>query len=155
MSNISEWFYSGFENIDRIKVDSGKIESVRDWPRPKIVTEVRSFFGLAGYYRRFVEGFSKISTPLTELTKKNHRFVWTETEVKQRLITALVLALPSDKEKKCRSPIHWDETMEKKYLGLESIQQTNEAIEKIKGRLLASQSRQKSYADLKRRNVEF
>ncbi|XP_060964096.1 uncharacterized protein LOC133033398 [Cannabis sativa] len=56
---------------------------------------------------------------------------------------------------KCRSPIPWDETRERKYLGLESVQQTNEAIEKIKARILTSQSRQKSYAHPKRRDFEF
>ncbi|XP_060959292.1 uncharacterized mitochondrial protein AtMg00860-like [Cannabis sativa] len=54
-----------------IMIDPGKIESVRDWPRPKTIYEVRSFIGLAGYCRRFVEDFSKISMPLPELTKKN------------------------------------------------------------------------------------
>ena len=61
-----------------IMVDPNKIESVKNWPRPKSVTEIRSFLGLAGYYRRFVEGFSKLSMPLTELTKKNQRFVWSD-----------------------------------------------------------------------------
>ncbi|XP_060972510.1 uncharacterized protein LOC133038394 [Cannabis sativa] len=58
-------------------------------------------------------------------------------------------------DRKCRSPIHWDETGERKYLGPESVQRTNETIEKIKARMLASQSRPKSYADPKRRDVEF
>ncbi|XP_060959116.1 uncharacterized protein LOC133030396 [Cannabis sativa] len=57
--------------------------------------------------------------------------------------------------RKCRSPIHWDVTGERKDLGPESVQRTNEAIEKIKTRMLASHNRQKSYADLKCRNVEF
>ena len=57
--------------------------------------------------------------------------------------------------RKCRSPIHWDETGERKYLGPELVQKTNEAIDKIKARMLASQSRQKSYADPKRRDVTF
>ncbi|KAM6544227.1 hypothetical protein CsatB_008674 [Cannabis sativa] len=89
---------------DRIMVDSGKIESVRDRPRPKIVTEVKSFLGLAGYYHQFIEGFSRISTPLIELTKRNQRLLWTDKcetsfqELKQRLTTTPVLALPSDKE---------------------------------------------------------
>ncbi|KAM6587305.1 hypothetical protein CsatA_009910 [Cannabis sativa] len=86
-------------------VDPGKIEAVKNWPRPKTVTEIRSFLGLAGYYRRFVEGFSKIAMPLSELTRKNQRFIWSDKceksfqELKQRLITAPVLALPSDQEK--------------------------------------------------------
>ncbi|XP_060960837.1 uncharacterized mitochondrial protein AtMg00860-like [Cannabis sativa] len=89
---------------DGIKVDPGKIESARDWWRQKLVTEVRSFVVLAGYYRQFVEGFSKISTPLSELTKKKRQFVWTDKceasfqKLKQRLITTPMLALPSDKE---------------------------------------------------------
>ncbi|XP_062113714.1 uncharacterized protein LOC133825292, partial [Humulus lupulus] len=57
--------------------------------------------------------------------------------------------------RKCRSPIHWDETGERRYLGPEMVQRTNEALEKIRARMLASQSRQKSYSDQKRRSVEF
>ncbi|PKA59778.1 putative mitochondrial protein [Apostasia shenzhenica] len=50
--------------------DPSKIEAITDWLKPTTVTEVRNFLGLAGYYRRFVEGFSKIALPLTQLTKK-------------------------------------------------------------------------------------
>ena len=57
--------------------------------------------------------------------------------------------------RKCRSPLHWDEVGESSFLGPELVQKTNEAIEKIRARMLASQSRQKSYADAKRRDVEF
>ena len=57
--------------------------------------------------------------------------------------------------RKCRSPIHWDETGERSYLGPELVQKTNEAIQKIRARMLTSQSRQTSYANLKRRGVEF
>ncbi|WMV23780.1 hypothetical protein MTR67_017165 [Solanum verrucosum] len=53
-----------------ILVDSKKVEAVKKWPRPTIVTEIQSFLGLAGYYRRFVQDFSKIAAPLTKLTQK-------------------------------------------------------------------------------------
>ncbi|NBK12915.1 RNA-directed DNA polymerase, partial [Listeria monocytogenes] len=61
-----------------ISVDPAKIEAIQSWEQPKSVTEVRSFLGLAGYYRRFVEGFSRIATPLTQLTRKDTNFEWTE-----------------------------------------------------------------------------
>ena len=61
-----------------IMVDPAKIEAVVQWTQPKNVTEIRSFLGLASYYRRFVEGFSKIATPLTALTRKGQKFTWTE-----------------------------------------------------------------------------
>ena len=62
-----------------ISVDPEKVKAVSAWPRPANVSEVRSFLGLAGYYRKFVEGYSKISTPLTILTRKNVKFTWTDT----------------------------------------------------------------------------
>jgi hypothetical protein len=61
-----------------IIVDPAKVEAIMEWPAPTNVPEVHSFMGLAGYYRRFVEGFSKIANPITELQKKNKKFVWTE-----------------------------------------------------------------------------
>ena len=85
-------------------VDPQKIEAIVDWKPPTNVTEVRSFLGLAGYYRKFVEGFSKIATPLTKLTRKEEKFIWSEAcqnsfdELKQRLTTAPVLTLPSGSE---------------------------------------------------------
>uniref|UniRef100_A0A2N9EJD6 Reverse transcriptase domain-containing protein n=1 Tax=Fagus sylvatica TaxID=28930 RepID=A0A2N9EJD6_FAGSY len=78
-----------------------KIEAVVSWDRPTNVSEVRSFLGLAGYYRRFVEGFSRIAAPLTHLTRKNAKFEWKEEceksfqELKQRLVMAPVLTIPS------------------------------------------------------------
>ena len=61
-----------------IFVDPKKIEAVVAWERPTNVTEVRSFLGLAEYYRRFVEGFSMIASPLTKLTQKHAKFEWTD-----------------------------------------------------------------------------
>ena len=61
---------------DGVTVDPTKEEVVKDWPRPKNASEVRSFIGLVGYYQRFVEDFSKIATPLTNLTRKEQKFNW-------------------------------------------------------------------------------
>ena len=57
-------------SAEGVSVDPQKIEAVVNWKPPKNVLEVRSFLGLAGYYRKFVEGFSRIATPLTKLTRK-------------------------------------------------------------------------------------
>ena len=59
-------------------MDPAKIEAVRDWPTPKNMTEIRSFLGLVGYYRRFVKDFSKIARPMTNLMKKDKKFEWTK-----------------------------------------------------------------------------
>jgi hypothetical protein len=61
-----------------ITMDPAKVKTIMEWPAPVNVPEVRSFMGLAGYYRWFVEGFSKIANPITELQKKKKKFVWTE-----------------------------------------------------------------------------
>jgi len=84
-----------------IEVDPQKIEVVKQWLRPTSVTEIGSFLGLADYYRRFVENFSRISAPLTKLTQKNIKFQWSEAceksflELKERLTTTSILAVPS------------------------------------------------------------
>ncbi|GJX01368.1 putative reverse transcriptase domain-containing protein, partial [Tanacetum coccineum] len=59
-----------------IHVDPAKIESIKDWTSPKSPTEIRQFLGLAGYYRRFIEGFSKIAKPMAKLTQKKVKFEW-------------------------------------------------------------------------------
>ncbi|KAL0562097.1 hypothetical protein IC582_002547 [Cucumis melo] len=83
-----------------VSVDPAKIEAVTGWTRPSTVSEVRSFLGLVGYYRRFVENFSRIATPLTQLTRKGAPFVWSKAcedsfqNLKQKLVTAPVLTVP-------------------------------------------------------------
>jgi len=82
-----------------IVVDPSKVDVVSQWETSKSVIEARSFLGLAGYYRRFIEGFSKLALLLTQLTCKGKAFVWdTFNELKQRLTTALVLILPKPDE---------------------------------------------------------
>ncbi|XP_077253257.1 putative mitochondrial protein AtMg00860 [Tasmannia lanceolata] len=63
---------------DGVSVDPKKIETVMLWNRPNNVLEIRNFLGLAGYYRHFVEDFSRIAAPLTRLTRKETKFVWSE-----------------------------------------------------------------------------
>ena len=63
---------------DGVYVDPSKMETVSNWPRPTTVTEIKSFLGMAGYYRRLVMGFSRIARSLTMLTRMNVRFTWTE-----------------------------------------------------------------------------
>jgi hypothetical protein len=61
-----------------IAVDPGKVKDVLDWEVPHTAKEVRSFLGLTGYYRRFIENFSKIAKPLTSLLEKGVDFSWTD-----------------------------------------------------------------------------
>ena len=85
---------------DGVSVDPEKIKAVTEWRRPTSVTEIQSFLGLAGYYQRFIEGFSKLATPMTRLTQKNVKFEWSEKceknfqELKNQLVSVPILALP-------------------------------------------------------------
>ena len=85
---------------DKVEVDPAKVEVVLKWPQPKNVTEIRIFLRLAGYYRRFMEGFVKIANPMTTLTRNEHKYNWMESckqsfqELKKRLITAPDLTIP-------------------------------------------------------------
>ncbi|KAK5845897.1 hypothetical protein PVK06_002140 [Gossypium arboreum] len=87
-------------SAEGISVDPRKIESILEWKPPRSVSEIRSFLGLAGYYRRFVEGFSVIAAPLTKLIRKGVPFVWTEKQqeaferLKKVLTEAPVLIQP-------------------------------------------------------------
>lgn len=84
-------------------VSPDKIAAVKDWPQPTSVSDIRSFLGLAGFYRRFVKDFSKIALPITELTKNDSEFVWGEKqqkafdELKKSLCSAPVLLIPDPK----------------------------------------------------------
>ncbi|GJT91412.1 putative reverse transcriptase domain-containing protein [Tanacetum coccineum] len=92
------------EEFQGIHVDPAKIESIKDWASPKTPTEIRQFLGLAGYYRRFIEGFSKIAKPMTKLTKKKVAFEWGDKQeagfqtLKHKLCRAPILALPQGAE---------------------------------------------------------
>jgi hypothetical protein len=83
-----------------ISVDPAKVEDVLKGGPPRLVKEIRSFLGLAGYYRWFIEGFSKIVKPLTTLLEKDREFMWTDAcqdsfeELKRRWTTAPVLVMP-------------------------------------------------------------
>ncbi|KAD4385624.1 hypothetical protein E3N88_25793 [Mikania micrantha] len=87
-------------NSEGIHVDPAKIEAIKNWDTPKTPTEIRSFLGLAGYYRRFISNFSKIALPLTKLTQKSEPFVWEQKQenafqnLKQELCDAPILFLP-------------------------------------------------------------
>ncbi|KAJ0790046.1 putative nucleotidyltransferase, Ribonuclease H [Helianthus annuus] len=87
-----------------IQVDPAKVEAVMNWQEPRTPTEIRSFLGLAGYYRRFIGNFSRIAAPLTSLTKKKEKFIWGPKQqesfdiLKQRLSNAPVLTLPEGTE---------------------------------------------------------
>jgi hypothetical protein len=87
-----------------IHVDPAKISAIRNWETPKSATQIRQFLGLAGYYRRFIENFSIIAKPLTKLTHKEEKFVWSSDQeeafriLKEKLTSAPILALPEGNE---------------------------------------------------------
>ncbi|GKA94472.1 putative nucleotidyltransferase, ribonuclease H, partial [Tanacetum coccineum] len=94
-------FLGHIVSTDGITIDHAKVEAITKWLRLTTVTEVRSFLGLAGYYRRFIEGFSLLDLPLMKLMRKGEKFDWNEEreksfeELKRRLVTSPVLTLPS------------------------------------------------------------
>ena len=84
-----------------ISTDPKKVESIKQWPAPTNLKEMQSFLGLCNYYRRFIEGYSKIAAPMTDLTHKDVPFLWTSQamtafeELKHRMISAPVLCIPN------------------------------------------------------------
>jgi len=89
-------------SADGVEMEPGRLEAIRSWPPCRNVTEVRAFLGTCGYYRRFIQGFADIATPLYDLLRKNEPFRCTGRcqrafeELKERLMTEPILALPSD-----------------------------------------------------------
>nr|GEX82743.1 putative reverse transcriptase domain-containing protein [Tanacetum cinerariifolium] len=87
-----------------IHVDPAKIESIKYWASPKPPTEIRQFLGVAGYYQRFIKGFSKIAKSMTKLTQKKVKFDWGDKQeasfqlLKEKLCSTLILALPEGAE---------------------------------------------------------
>jgi hypothetical protein len=85
-------------------MDPSKVQDVLSWNAPTSVSDTQSFLGLAGYYRRFIKGFSKISKPMTELLKKDKKFKWTSAcesslqELKKQLTTAPILVIPDTEQ---------------------------------------------------------
>ena len=83
-----------------VSVDPEKVEVVMSWERPKSVFKIRSFLGLAGYYKRFIEDFSRLVAPMTRLTRKEVKFEWNDLcekalqELKRRLTSAPILIVP-------------------------------------------------------------
>ena len=84
-----------------VSVNPEKVEAVMSWERPKSVFEIHSFLGLAGYYWRFIEDFTRLAAPMTRLTEKEVKFDWDNRceeaiqELKRRLTSALILIVPS------------------------------------------------------------
>ena len=87
-------------SMSQIRMDGAKVAAIRDWPAPTKVTKLRSFLGLANYYRRFIMGYSKIASSLTDLLKKERKWEWdadcqaTVQKLKDAITSEPVLRLP-------------------------------------------------------------
>jgi hypothetical protein len=94
-------FFGHVISKGEISIDPSKIHDVLSWNTPTNVGDIQNFLGSAGYYQRFIEGFSKITKPMTELLEKDKKFKWTSTceasfqKLKKRLTTGPVLVMPN------------------------------------------------------------
>nr|GEZ63959.1 putative reverse transcriptase domain-containing protein [Tanacetum cinerariifolium] len=124
MNWVFKPYLDRFVIVEGSHVDPVKIEAIKDWESPKTPTEIRQFLGLAGYYQRYIEGFSKIARPMMKLTKKSVKFEWGEKAeaafqlLKQKLCSAYHTSIKADPfeafyGRKCRSPICWAEILAK------------------------------------------
>ena len=83
-----------------VSIDPEKVKAIMSWERPKLVFEIRSFLGLAGYYRMFIVDFSQLAAPMTKLTQKGVKFEWNDLcekafqELKRRITSAPILIVP-------------------------------------------------------------
>ncbi|GKA21719.1 putative reverse transcriptase domain-containing protein [Tanacetum coccineum] len=167
------------ESSQGIHVDPAKIESIKDWKSPKTATEIRQFLGLAGYYQRFIERFSKIAKSKEGLGvvlmqrekviayayEKNYTTYDLELDAvvfalkiwRNYLYHASIKAAPFEAlyGRKCRSPICRAEVGDAQLTGPELIHETTEKIVQIKQRIQATWDCQKSYVDVRRKPLEF
>ena len=97
-------FLGHIVSSEGISVDPAKIEAIQNWKQPENVHDIRSFLGLAGYYRRFVKDFSRVALPLTTLTRKGVRFIWCDKcvvsfqRLKELLTHAPILVVPESNQ---------------------------------------------------------
>jgi len=137
-----------------IAINPSNVEVVLQWERPKTITKIRSFVKLAGYYRRFIEGFSKIVAHLTQLTRKDHPFTWTEQceisfeELKRRLTNAPVLTIPDTNQS-------FEVLCDASYQGLGCVLMQNKKIVAYVSRQLKVHERNYPTHDLELATVVF
>nr|GEX52368.1 putative reverse transcriptase domain-containing protein [Tanacetum cinerariifolium] len=163
-------------NSQGIYVDLAKIESIKDWASSKNYNGDSSLLGLAGYYRRFVEGFSKIAKSMTKLTQKKVKFDWGDKQeaafqiikqsnnVRFEDLEALFVRdemyhvhRPQEAlyGRKYRPPVLWSDVEDTQLTGSELIPEETEKIIQNKQRIQVARDRQKSYAEVRRKPLEF
>nr|GEU38949.1 putative reverse transcriptase domain-containing protein [Tanacetum cinerariifolium] len=144
-----------------IHVDPGKIESIKDWASPKTPTEIHQILGLASYYQRFIEGFSKIAKSMTKLTHKGVKGLGVVLMQKEKVIAYASRQLKIHEKNYTTHDLELGSTEARKPENFmneefgEIVKETTEKIIQIKQRIQAAHDRQKSYVDLKRKTMEF